>query len=174
MEKINKTKEKGNIDITELAINLKGAIEVLIILAFGTSMICMAACDKKKNKNQTNEKIEAKQTSTSDLIVENIAPGTIKEFDEGEHILSVRVKYGWINNDELTGYAINNMPEGYEVFQITPYTDSVNRGSATEGYDIWFKNTEKVEVEATYSKVFNNYGYYTFGKPIEKEKALSK
>lgn len=174
MEKLNKTKEKGSIDTADLAINIKGAIEFSIIAAFATGMICMVSCDKKTAKNQTPETVETKQTSTSDLIVENIAPGTIKEFDEGEHILSVRVKYGWANNDKLAGYAVNNIPEGYEVFQITPYTDSVNRGSATEGYDIWFKNTEKVEVEATYSEIFNNYGYYTFGKPIEKDKTLSK
>ena len=41
-----------------------------------------------------------------------------------------------------------DIPEGYEVYSITPYTTKVGNGSTTAGYDVWLVNTEKVKVTA--------------------------
>ena len=180
MKKINKLKEKGNIDTAELAINIKGAIEFSMIMAFTTGMICMVACDKKTAENQTPEtveteqasNVETKQASNLDIIVGNVEPGSVKTFDVGEHVISVRI-YDKKKYSSCT-YAINNTPEGYEVFDVDPVTGTSGYSSVTAGYDIWFKNTEPVEVEASYNDVYENYGYYTFGKVIEKEKVLEK
>ena len=134
------------------------------------SMAALRSCSKKDKETIPEDDIVTR-TELSDIIVGNVEPGSVKTFDEGEHVLSVRVKYGQSNNYSLAGYAIDNIPEGYEVFEITPYT--VDEGK-TDGYDIWFKNTEPVEVHSTYNGVLEQYGYYTFGEVIEKEKVLEK
>ena len=92
-----------------------------------------------------------------------------KIFDEGEHFISVRIPYELNPNDCTIG-----VHEGYEVFDITPYTVSTIFGSKTKEYDVWYKNTEEVRVSATYNKELNQYGYYTFGEVVEKEKTLTK
>lgn len=141
----------------------------IIGLCVGTTS-CVKKFEEEKPTNATIEK------DIENEIAGNVEPGSVKTFDAGEHILSVRVQYGYINNNDLTGYAVNNIPEGYELFQITSYTAFDNRyySGPTDGYDIWFKNTEKVEVEASYNEVLKQYGYYTFGKVVEKEKVLEK
>ena len=172
MERTNKTKEK--MDITELAINIKGAIEFSMIIAFTTGMICMVACDKKNAKNQTPEPVivETKQASNLDIITGNVEEGSVKTFDVGQHVVSARVYYD--NNRDNIEYAVNNIPDGYEVFDVEPLTAARGSGSTTVGFDIWFKNTKPVKVTSSYSEIFNNYGYYTFGEVIEKEKVLEK
>lgn len=141
--------------------------------------VALGSCSKKDKETIPEDDIVTK-TELSDIIVGNVEPGSVKTFDVGEHIISVRVSYnhfnsnGYENNNLLTGYAVNNIPEGYEVFQITPYERYVGEGSETGGYDIWFRNTEPVEVHVTYNEVFNQYGYYTFGEVIEEEKVLEK
>lgn len=171
--------DNEDISLKELLKKVKVPLSGIAGIAALSTIIIIGTthCNKDK-KSEIPEPEQATATTLYDSLEKqlagNVEPDSVKTFDEGEHILSIRVKYDWANNDELAGYAINNIPEGYEVFQITPYTDFVNNGSATEGYDIWFKNTEPVEVHASYNDVFENYGYYTFGEVIEEEKVLEK
>ncbi len=169
MKKISKeTKETKSIKVL-------ASLTTIAVLSGGFGL---TGCSNNKQGHQEARTVT--NTELSDIIVGNVEPDSIKTFDVGEHIISVRVSYnhynsnGHENNNILAGYAVNNMPEGYEVFQITPYARYVGYGSETGGYDIWFRNTEPVEVHATYNDVFNQYGYYTFGEVTEKEKVLEK
>lgn len=155
-------------------------IPLTTVLTFIVGGWALVSCSYSKKQaeieadsNTTNEELQKQ-------IIGNVEPDSVKTLDVGEHIISVRVSYnhfnsnGQENNNLLAGYAVNNIPEGYEVFQITPYERYVGEGSETGGYDIWFRNTEPVEVHVTYNEVFNQYGYYTFGEVIEEEKVLEK
>ena len=80
--------------------------------------------------------------------------------------LSVRVtptKKEFVGRSNITGYAINNIPDGYDIYTI-------NQIDEIDGNDIWFVNTEKVKVTATYNESYGSYGYYTFGEVVEKTK----
>ena len=142
-------------------------------------VVALGSCSKKDKETIPEDEIVTRN-ELQDVINGKVYSDSIKTFDVGEHIISVRVSYnhfnsnGYDNNAILAGYAVNNMPEGYEVFQITPYARHVGEASETGGYDIWFRNTEPVEAHATYNDVFNQYGYYTFGEVVEKEKVLEK
>ena len=122
------------------------------------------------------------ETNLVDQLMNNVQQGEVKTFKEGEHYICVRIphhgKYYGVNNpdenDELDVLAINNIPEGYEVYSITPYTSKVGNGSTTAGYDVWLVNNKEVKVKATYNNQTKQYGYYTFGEVVEKEKQLTK
>lgn len=116
------------------------------------------------------------ETSILDNINGNIQYGEEKICEPGEHYICVRMPQnsnGYDTNN-IPGAAISNIPEGYEVYTILSYTYKVGYGSATGGYDIWFVNTEKVKVTATYSDQYGKVGYYTFGTVVEQEKQLTK
>lgn len=147
-------------------------IPLTLAVAVIAGGIVMISCSiKKQEKENIHTDDVVTKTDLQNEISDDVNADSVKTFNTGEHILSVRVEYGQSNNYSLAGYAIDNIPEGYEVFEITPYT--VDEGK-TDGYDIWFKNTEPVEVHSTYNGVLEQYGYYTFGEVIEKEKVLEK
>lgn len=81
--------------------------------------------------------------------------------------MSVRVNVANDYNHTMTGSAINNIPEGYSVFQIVPFENNIS-GVDVGGYDIWFVNDQTVEVTASYHEHFENWGYYTFGTIVEE------
>ena len=47
-----------------------------------------------------------------------------------------------------------------EVLIWNKVLESLKSQLASLNYDIWFKNTEPVEVHASYNDVFENYGFY--------------
>ena len=145
------------------------------LIAFTIGGVVLTSCAKNSKKDEESV-VPTEQVDLENILMGEVNPDSVKTFEEGEHVLSVRVTYGLNHNKDLTGYVINNMPEGYEVFQVTPSIDYVgyHYGSATNGYDIWFKNTEPVEVHATYNEALEQYGYFTFGEVIEEEKVLEK
>lgn len=122
------------------------------------------------------------ETNIADQLISTAQQGEEKTFEAGEHYLCVRIAHhsdhlgmnSWKENDEVDTLAISNIPEGYEVYSITPYTTKVGNGSTTAGYDVWLVNTEKVKVTATYNNQTKQYGYYTFGEVVEEEKQLTK
>ena len=126
---------------------------------------------KNYNSNLKDKQIET--TIETDL-VDKTQLGDEKTFDAGEHYIRVRVPEKNANNNKYSVTGIDEIPEGYEVYSITPYTVKVNNGSATGGYDIWYVNNEEVKVTATYNNQTKQYGYYTFGEVVEKEKQLTK
>lgn len=163
---INESKKKKLKDIAEVTI----ALAIIGIPAFAVGAL-VGSCAKRKN-NDKCEKSEI-QNELLDVLTQDIDQNSIKVFEEGKHYISVRIPDTVINKspcDNITGYAINNIPEGYDVYEIFSYEKEGN----TKGYDIWFINTEPVEVHATYNELYNNYGYYTFGEVIEEEKVLEK
>lgn len=135
----------------------------------GASLIS-GGCSKRVEEEEENTITQEKSLSE---INGDISKNDTTILEAGKHVLSVRVSY-YGRNDSLAGYAVNNIPAGYEVFDITPYAQGVNHYTPTVGYDIWFKNTEPVKVTATYNEVFDQYGWYTFGEVVEEEKTLIK
>ena len=138
----------------------------------GIAFASIVGCSKKTSEEETQSTITTLNNSLEEQLAGNVEPGSVKTFDVGQHVISVRVYY-MHNYDGIT-YTVNNTPEGYEVFDVDPVTIKNGYGSSTGGFDIWFKNTEPVEVEASYNEIFNNYGYYTLGKVVEKEEVLEK
>ena len=161
----------------EIIKTLKEAGLPLICVLVGLTIGTMAVAGITKRNAKKNSEVQATRELTLDesLVKElsgEVNENSIKTFDEGEHILSVRVNYRY--NNQYVDYAVNNTPEGYEIFDIEPYTIQAGRGSQTQGFDIWFKNTEPVEVHASYNETLDQYGYFTFGEVVENEKTLTK
>lgn len=169
MKKEQEEKQEKKYLTTDQIVFRFRVIAIATIMSFIGLCVGTTSCIKKSEEEKQTNVIT--NDSLKEKITGNVDKGSVKTFNEGEHVLSVRVSYN-AYNISLKGYAVNNIPEGYEVFEVTTY--QMRGEGRTEGYDIWFKNTEKVEVEATYNDVFNNYGYYTFGKVVEKEKVLEK
>ncbi|MBR5370163.1 MAG: hypothetical protein IK137_02545 [Bacilli bacterium] len=174
----------------------KGMLKFYAV-AFGVGMISLGCLGvlgvrailktKEGQMQPTETTIETtiettEETNLVDQLMNNVQQGEVKTFKEGEHYICVRIPHhgyslGMNNpkeNDELDVLVINNIPEGYEVYSITPYTSKVGNGSSTAGYDVWLVNTEKVKVNATYNNQTKQYGYYTFGEVVEEEKQLTK
>ena len=130
-------------------------------------------CDIAEISKKQSIKSTMEQTRQTDIIGGEIAPDSKKVFDKGQHYISVRIAPNFERtfDGEIVSYAINKTPEGYDIYQITPYTDSK---LSTNGYDIWFVNNQPVEVEATYNTSLQQFGYYSFGKPVNKDKTLTK
>ena len=144
---------------------LKKGLLILGLLTTGT--ITLSGCGNK----DTTEQIS--YVEQDDLVKElqgDVAANSTKTFEPGEHYLLVRVpEKNSIDNDEIPGYAINNIPDGYVVYSISPFNEKLGYGSATGGHDIWFVNDETVEVTATYNDYYKTYGYYTFGEVVNEK-----
>lgn len=157
----------------EKLLKLKAALVALTMLTGGT--ITMTGCQNtKSNDAKAEEKIY--QNELVDEIMGGVESGSVKEFEIGQHYISVRIPdetYGPAAED-VPGLAINNIPEGYEVYQIVPFTEKSGSGSQTAGYDVWFVNIEPVKVTATYNTYYHTYGYFTFGEVVTKTEDNTK
>lgn len=151
-------------------------VGILAASVIGGIGIGIATTTYSRKKEQKAEEVQTtKQTELSDVIVGDVGPDSVKVFDEGQHYISVRISAkNRVATSDIEGYAINNIPEGYEIYEITPYNTWRDRGSQTNGFDIWFVNTEPVEVHASYNDEYDQYGYFTFGEVVEEEKTLTK
>lgn len=154
-----------------------GVGSIVFAATIGTCIGIAIHNDKIKTKEGTMQPIEAAQeTELIDVINGDVQVGDTKTFEPGEHYICVRMPQNvdGYNVDIIEGAAINNIPEGYEVYQISPYIEKTGTGSGTGGYDIWFVNTETVKVTATESEGNEKPGYYTFGTVVEDNKELYK
>ena len=106
-------------------------------------------------------------TELVDVINDNVQVGEVKVFEPGEHYISVRISELNISENGDITYSVNNIPEGYRVYQIIPYENDLDTDSSN-GYDVWFVNDKTVEVTATYSENLGNNGYYQFGSIVEQ------
>lgn len=147
---------------------LKKSLFVLSLLTTGS--FALTGCGSIEKEEWENMFVEPENELLNE-INGNINPDSEKTFGVGEHYLMVRVptKYDIDDIGKITNYAINSIPDGYEVYEITPYTEYVSRGSQTGGHDIWFVNNKEVVVKASYNKYYENYGYYSFGEVVQKE-----
>ncbi|MBR5369809.1 MAG: hypothetical protein IK137_00730 [Bacilli bacterium] len=149
------------------------AVPAALLLTFASGTLVGKYFFGDNSNTETTTTID----DSTDETIKNIDANSVKVFNEGEHLISFRVSYE-AKKDNIEGFALNYIPEGYEVFEVTPYTipnaNGFAYGAKTGGYDIWYKNTEPVEVKASYNETLKQYGYYTFGKVIEKEKVLEK
>lgn len=138
----------------------------IVLLVGGVTSVLL----KKYKLNKT----QPVETTIETSLIDNTQLGEYKIYNAGEHYIRVRVLESNNKNNEYSITGIDNIPEGYEVYSITPYTVKAGNGSATAGYDIWYVNDEKVKVVATYNTETETYGYYTFGEVVEEEKQLTK
>ena len=156
------------------------------ITLFGVTAIgvkkCSAQVTELQQPIETTIESTVEEDNLANQLISTANQKEEKTFKKGEHYICVRIshhsnirvseKIANKNKHSVTG--IDEIPEGYKVYSITPYTVKVGRGSATGGYDIWYVNTEEVKVKATYNKDTKQYGYYTFGEVVEKQKQLTK
>ena len=169
-----------------IRIGICGACIVTIV---GITIVAVIENYKLKTKEGTMKPVETtiesttetiEETNLVDQLISNVQEGEEKTFEKGEHYICVRIPHHskYMNNpdenDELEVFAINNIPEGYEIYSIAPYTSKVGYGSSTAGYDIWLVNNKGVKVKATYNNQTKQHGYYTFGEVVEEEKQLTK
>ena len=143
--------------------------KLLILGLLTTGAVTVTGC----GDTEVTEQYESNGTNGTllDEINGDVKLGDTKVFEEGEHYIVVRVPMVTLRLDESSEYAINNIPDGYSVYTITPYTEpDLGNGSETGGHDIWFVNDEPVEVTATYNEHYKLYGYYSFGKVLQKTK----
>lgn len=144
---------------------LKKGLLVLGLLTTGA--VTVTGCGNKDVSEQT---VYVQQDDLVKELQGDVAENSTKTFEPGEHYLLVRVpEKSSIDNDEIPGYAINNIPDGYVVYSISPFNEKLGYGSATGGHDIWFVNDETVEVTATYNDYYKTYGYYTFGEVVNEK-----
>ena len=141
--------------------------KLLILGLLTTGAVTVTGCGNKDTDEQTS------YVEQDDLVKElqgDVTANSTKTFEPGEHYLLVRVpEKNSFDNDEIPGYAINNIPDGYVVYSISPFNEKLGYGSATGGHDIWFVNDETVEVTATYNDYYKTYGYYTFGEVVNEK-----
>ena len=165
-----KESQKKGLSPDQFALRVKAAALAGSMVLIGTVFGCTVGC----SENTPEEEIQP--TSLINNINGNYQDGEEKVFAPGEHYICVRISQhtNGYDNDSITGAAINNIPDGYEVYTILPYNIKVRYESTTHGYDIWFVNKKTVKAKASYNDVYKNNGYYTFGKVVEEEKVLEK
>ena len=141
--------------------------KLLILGLLTTGAVSVTGCG---NKNVSEQTVYVQQDDLIKELQGDVAENSTKTFEPGEHYLLVRVpERDSYYNDDIPGYAINNIPDGYVVYSISPFTEKMGYGSATGGHDIWFVNDETVEVTATYNDYYKTYGYYTFGEVVNEK-----
>ena len=147
----------------------------LLILGIATTGLSLVGCSQPQEESkQTEEKVEKSYDLNKNYDTIMNADEDVKIFKPYEHYISVRVDQTYTYAEEIKGNVINNIPEGYEVYTIYPFTENIGCGSQTGGYEIWFVNNESVKVSLKYSETNDNYGYYTFGEIVQKEKVKTK
>ena len=168
---INKISKKGT-NNEQIILRTKTAVLAASMTLIGTTLASTVGCSKQTPEDKIQQTNATLYGGLEEQLAGNVEKGELKTFDVGQHLISVRIYYK--NNYPSATYSINDPPEGYEVFDIVPFTIVENYGSSTVGYDIWFKNTEPVEVHASYNDDYDQYGYFTFGEVVEEEKTLTK
>ena len=149
----------------ELLKKLKKSLLITGLLTTGA--LTVTGCS---NSEKTEEVSYVSQDELVKELQGDVKAGETKTFEPGEHYILVRVpEKNPYDNDDIPGYAINNMPEGYSVYSISPFSEKLGYGSATGGHDIWFVNDETVEVTATYNECYKAYGFYTFGEVVNEK-----
>lgn len=151
------------------SVALAAAVGTCIGLTIGKSSI--------QTKEGTIQPVEpVTQSELIDEVMGDVQVGDTKIFEPGEHYISVRIQCNTngYNVDDVPGLAINNIPDGYEVYQIVPFDEKQGSGSAIGGYDVWYVNTETVEAIATYNEYYDMNGYYTFGTVVEDTNLLTR
>ena len=111
---------------------------------------------------------------SNEQILNNVKEGDTEVFEPYKHVFYIRCLDNCNIEENMTKRI--EVPEGYEILSLIPVIDgnSCNHISITRGYDIWYVNTERVEVTATYDEVSKKYDYITFGKSISDEKETEK
>ena len=102
------------------------------------------------------------------MISQEANEGDVVPFPAESQLVYVRVTYP--NCDVTPSVGGARVPDGYRVFSIeTVEKTNVYGVTETIGYDIWYINSEDVEVTAVYDYYHGNYSFNTFGVPVEKE-----
>ena len=102
---------------------------------------------------------EEEETQTVEEVVET------KIFEPYTHVYYVRVD-NEINTNSVTGGQVE-VPEGYEILDIEPWTERVLEGSRSPGFDVWYINNKTVEATLVYNAPIGVYDYSEPGVVIE-------
>ena len=101
-----------------------------------------------------------------------VKEGDKKIFEPYEHLFFVRFTDEEEFSEDVNGASVV-IPEGYQVFKVENFIEQYSYGSQTGGYDVWYTNTETVEVKAIYNEEYEKYDYSHFGKIIRDKEEES-
>lgn len=117
---------------------------------------------------------EVASESVTDISIEKeVQADETKVFAPYTHVFFVRI------NNEINvvhtnvNHACNvkggqvEIPEGYEILDIEPWTKKTGYGSRTPGYDVWYINNKTVEAISVYNDLIDGYDYSAPGTVIE-------
>ena len=151
MEKIKNTK----------AVRSVAAISLCLALGL-TSSGC--------NTGVTTVKSEKTKPTTEQINIQEIQTPNSKIYEPYEHVFYLRydtLTQKNISKDVYGGQIV--IPKGYEILEIENFNENFSNGSQTGGFDVWFINNKKVEVQPVYNEAIGGYDYSEPGKVIEME-----
>lgn len=98
-------------------------------------------------------------------------------YGPGEHVFFIWYHYEGSSEKFTSGRV--DVPKGYQIIEIENYTERDGRGAQTNGVDVWYSNTETVQVEPVYKNEiridYRGQGYYdyaNFGEVIELDETI--
>ena len=163
-----KLKSYNHESVDEKVKRLKKLMVYATMFTIGTTTL--TGCGEKE-KNKTKTKRITSSIVKNELEME-VKEGDKKIFEPYEHLFFVRFTDEEEFSEDVNGASVV-IPEGYQVFKVENFIEQYSYGSQTGGYDVWYTNTEAVEVEAVYNEGFEKYDYSHFGKVIVKENEKS-
>lgn len=155
-------------------------VSLVLVLGLSTSLLSGCASTTQTNMVENTESIIEENI---DEVVVDANTNTIDKFDEMpdiriyepyEHIIMMR--YNLLDNlisdcaEYVTGLSIT-APEGYEILEIEDFQALGSKIGTSQSYgiDVWYVNTETVEVTPVFNEAFDFYDYSQPGKVIKIE-----
>ncbi len=141
----------------------KSATAISLCLALGLSLSgCGTGSTVTENQKQ--------KPAVEQVAVEEVQAPKSRTYEPYEHVFYLR--YDNLTNERYSENVYGGqivIPEGYEILEIENFNEDIGYGSQTKGFDVWFINTKKVEVQPVYNEATGAYDYSEAGTVIEEE-----
>lgn len=148
-----------------MALALASVISVSTLTSCGEEVASESKTDISIEEEVPSEETPVDEVTAETTSSEEVQADETKVFDPYTHVFFVR-----INNRISTSYVKGRqveIPEGYEILDIEPWTERVGYGSRTPGYDVWFINNKTVEATPVFNDLIDGYDYSAPGTVIE-------
>ena len=134
-------------------------LAITLVLTLGTGSL--TACEN----NDYNSEDEKDKIIN---VLEEVKGGEKRVFAPYEHLFFIRYSTEKTRASNINGYSVE-IPDSYEVVAIEQFYEPLYSSTQTGGYDVWYTNTETVEVESVFNESVGRYDFSRFGKTIEKD-----
>ena len=151
-----------------MALALASVISVSTLTSCGEEVASESVTDISIEEEVPSEGTPVDEVTAETTSSEEVQADETKVFDPYTHVFFVRInnQTNIISTANVKGGQVE-IPEGYEILDIEPWTDAIRDGSRTEGYDVWFINNKSVEATPVYNDVIDGYDYSAPGTVIE-------